>query len=194
MITHIHGKLVEKTPTYIVVDVNGVGYQIKISLQTYSALDGELCKLYTHLSIKEDSHTLFGFFEESERHLFRNLISVSGVGPSTAQVILSTYSTEEIIQSITSADVKAIESVKGIGAKTAQRIIIDLKDKVAKGMPTSDLLFDKIDNTIRTEALSALLALGFAKKAAESKIDKVLKSKSEVTSVEELVKTALSQM
>ncbi len=194
MITHIHGKLVEKTPTYIVVDVNGVGYQIKISLQTYSALDGELCKLYTHLSIKEDSHTLFGFFEESERHLFRNLISVSGVGPSTAQVILSTYSTQEIIQSITSADVKAIESVKGIGAKTAQRIIIDLKDKVAKGMPTSDLLFDKIDNTIRTEALSALLALGFAKKAAESKIDKVLKSKSEVTSVEELVKTALSQM
>ena len=194
MITHIHGKLVEKTPTYIVVDVNGVGYQIKISLQTYSAIDGELCKLYTHLSIKEDSHTLFGFFEESERHLFRNLISVSGVGPSTAQVILSTYSTEEIIQSITSADVKAIESVKGIGAKTAQRIIIDLKDKVAKGMPTSDLLFDKIDNTIRTEALSALLALGFAKKAAESKIDKVLKSKSEVTSVEELVKTALSQM
>ena len=194
MITHIHGKLVEKTPTYIVVDVNGVGYQIKISLQTYSALDGELCKLYTHLSIKEDSHTLFGFFEESERYLFRNLISVSGVGPSTAQVILSTYSTEEIIQSITSADVKAIESVKGIGAKTAQRIIIDLKDKVAKGMPTSDLLFDKIDNTIRTEALSALLALGFAKKAAESKIDKVLKSKSEVTSVEELVKTALSQM
>tara|TARA_B100002052_G_scaffold43096_1_gene35903 strand:- start:2896 stop:3480 length:585 start_codon:yes stop_codon:yes gene_type:complete len=194
VITHIHGKLVEKTPTYIVVDVNGVGYQIKISLQTYSALDGELCKLYTHLSIKEDSHTLFGFFEESERHLFRNLISVSGVGPSTAQVILSTYSTEEIIQSITSADVKAIESVKGIGAKTAQRIIIDLKDKVAKGMPTSDLLFDKIDNTIRTEALSALLALGFAKKAAESKIDKVLKSKSEVTSVEELVKTALSQM
>tara|TARA_B100000401_G_scaffold142612_1_gene94748 strand:- start:95 stop:679 length:585 start_codon:yes stop_codon:yes gene_type:complete len=194
VITHIHGKLVEKTPTYIVVDVNGVGYQIKISLQTYSALDGELCKLYTHLSIKEDSHTLFGFFEESERHLFRNLISVSGVGPSTAQVILSTYSTQEIIQSITSADVKAIESVKGIGAKTAQRIIIDLKDKVAKGMPTSDLLFDKIDNTIRTEALSALLALGFAKKAAESKIDKVLKSKSEVTSVEELVKTALSQM
>ena len=194
MITHIHGKLVEKTPTYIVVDVNGVGYQIKISLQTYSALDGELCKLYTHLSIKEDSHTLYGFFEESERHLFRNLISVSGVGPSTAQVILSTYSTKEIIQSITFADVKAIESVKGIGAKTAQRIIIDLKDKVAKGMPTSDLLFDKVDITIRTEALSALLALGFAKKAAESKIDKVLKSKPEVTSVEELVKTALSQM
>ena len=194
MITHIHGKLVEKTPTYVVVDVNGVGYQIKISLQTFSAINGEHCKLYTHLSIKEDSHTLFGFFEESERHLFRNLISVSGVGPSTAQVILSTYSPKEIIHHITAADVKAIESVKGIGGKTAQRIIIDLKDKVAKGMPTSDLLFDKIDNTIKKQALSALLALGFAKKGAEGKIDKALRLKPEIASVEELVKTALSQM
>jgi holliday junction DNA helicase RuvA len=194
VITHIHGKLVEKTPTYVVVDVNGIGYKIKISLQTFSAIDGEFCKLYTHLSVKEDSHTLFGFFEESERHLFRNLISVSGVGPSTAQVILSTYSPDEIIHHITTADVKAIESIKGIGGKTAQRIIIDLKDKVAKGMPTSDLLFDKIDNTIREEALSALLALGFAKKAAESKIDKVLKSTPKIASVEELVKTSLSQI
>ena len=194
VITHIHGKLVEKTPTYIVVDVNGIGYKIKISLQTFSALDGEYCRLFTHLSIKEDSHTLFGFFEESERHLFRNLISVSGVGPSTAQVILSTYSPDEIIHHITHADVKAIESIKGIGAKTAQRIIIDLKDKIAKGMPTSDLLFDKIDNTIKEEALSALLALGFSKKAAESKVDKVFKVKPDITSVEELVKTALSQM
>ncbi len=194
MITHINGRLIEKTPTYVVVDVNGIGYKIKISLQTFSQIDGELCKLYTHLSIKEDSHTLFGFFEESERHLFRNLISVSGVGPSTAQVILSTYSPDEIIHHIATADVKAIESIKGIGAKTAQRIIIDLKDKIAKGMPTSDLLFDKIDNTIREEALSALLALGFTKKGAESKIDKVIKSNPEITSVEELVKTALSQI
>ena len=194
MITHIHGKLIEKTPTYVVVDVNGIGYKIKISLQTFSAIDAELCKLFTHLSIKEDSHTLFGFFEESERHLFRNLISVSGVGPSTAQVILSTFSTEEIVHHITTADVKMVQSVKGIGAKTAQRIIIDLKDKVAKGMPTSDLLFDKIDNTIKEEALSALLALGFAKKGAESKIEKVLQSNPEIASIEELVKTALSQM
>jgi len=194
VITHIHGKLIEKTPTYVVVDVNGIGYKIKISLQTFSVIDGEFCKLYTHLSVKEDSHTLFGFFEESERYLFRSLISVSGVGPTTAQIILSTYTTEEIINHITTADVKAIQGVKGIGAKTAQRIIIDLKDKVAKGIPTSDLLFDKIDNTIKEEALSALLALGFAKKGAESKIDKVLKSTPEITSVEELVKTALSQM
>ena len=194
MITHIHGRLIEKTPTYVVVDVNGIGYKIKISLQTFTAIDGELCKLFTHLSVKEDSHTLYGFFEESERHLFRNLISVSGVGPSTAQVVLSTFSPEEIVNYITTADVKMVQSVKGIGAKTAQRIIIDLKDKVAKGMPTSDLLFDKIDNTIKEEALSALLALGFAKKGAESKIVKILKSNPEIASVEELVKTALSQM
>ena len=122
------------------------------------------------------------------------MISVSGVGPSTAQVILSTFSSEEIIHHITSADVQAVQSVKGIGAKTAQRIIVDLKDKVAKGIPSSDLLFDKMDNTIKQEALSALIALGFAKKGAESKIDKVLKSTSDITSVEELVKTALSQM
>ena len=194
MITHIHGKLIEKTPTHVVIDVNGVGYEIKISLQTYSSINEELCKLFTHLSIKEDSHTLFGFFEENERFLFRQLISVSGVGPSTAQVILSTYSSSEIIQHITMADVKAIESVKGIGAKTAQRIIIDLKDKISKGMPTTDLLFDKIDNTIKDEALSALLALGFSKKGAEVKIDKVLKSNPDIISVEKLVKTALSQM
>ena len=194
MITHIHGRLLEKTPTYVVVDVNGVGYRIKISLQTFSEIDGELCKLFTHLSVKEDSHTLFGFFEESERHLFRNLISVSGVGPSTAQVILSTYSPQDIIRHITTADVKAVQSVKGIGAKTAQRIIIDLKDKVAKGMPTSDLMFGPIDNTIKQEALSALLALGFAKKGADSKIDKVLRSNPEIVTVEDLVRTALSQM
>ncbi len=194
MITHIHGKLVEKTPTYVVVDVSGVGYKIKISLQTFSQIEGELCKLYTHLSIKEDSHTLFGFFEESERHLFRSLISVSGVGPSTAQVILSTYSPDEIISYIATADVKMIQSVKGIGGKTAQRIIIDLKDKLAKGIPTSELLLDKTDNTIKEEALSALLALGFAKKAAESKLEKVFRLNPEITSVEQLVKTALSQM
>ena len=190
MITHIHGKLVEKTPTYVVVDVNGIGYKIKISLQTFSAIDGEFCKLYTHLSVKEDSHTLFGFFEESERHLFTNLISVSGVGPSTAQVILSTYSPDEIIHHITTADVKAIESIKGIGGKTAQRIIIDLKDKVAKGMPTSDLMFDRIDNTIREEALSALEVLGFARKQSEKMVEKILKA-SPSLSVEDIIKQTL---
>ena len=166
---------------------------INISLQTFSLINDEACKLYTHLSVKEDSHTLYGFFNQNERHLFRNLISVSGVGPSTAQVILSTNSAEEIISFISSADVAAIQHVKGIGAKTAQRIIIDLKDKVAKGLPTSDILFQK-DNTIQQESLSALLALGFAKKGAEQKIEKVLKENPDITSVENLVKMALSQM
>ena len=194
MITHIEGKLIEKKPTYVIIDVNGIGYKIKISLQTFSLINSEICKLFTHLSIKEDSHTLFGFFNENERHLFRDLISVSGVGPSTAQVILSTYSTEEIITHIISANVSAVQSVKGIGAKTAQRIIIDLKDKVGKGLPSSDFLFDKMDNTMKKEALSALIALGFAKKVADDKISKVLKLKPEIGSVEELVKTALSQL
>ncbi len=194
MISHIHGKLIEKTPTHVVLDVGGIGYHIKISLQTFSSIDREFCKLYTHLSVKEDSHTLFGFSEESERQLFRQLISVSGVGPSTAQIILSTYSVKEIINYIVAADVAAVKSVKGIGAKTAQRIIIDLKDKVSKGNSNSDLLFEKLDNTIKLEALSALLALGFGKKSAEEKIDKVLKENSEIVNVEELVKKALSQM
>ena len=158
------------------------------------AIKDEVCKLFTHLSVKEDSHTLYGFYDKGERHLFRNLVSVSGVGPSTAQVILSTYNTSEIVLYITTADVAAIQHVKGIGAKTAQRIIIDLKDKVAKGMPTSDLLFDAVDNTIKEEALSALLALGVAKKVADQKIDKVLKENPEIDSVEQLVKMALSQM
>ena len=193
MITQISGRLIEKTPTYVVIECNGIGYMINISLQTFSLINDEACKLYTHLSVKEDSHTLYGFFNQNERHLFRNLISVSGVGPSTAQVILSTYSAEEIISFITSADVAAIQHVKGIGAKTAQRIIIDLKDKVAKGLPTSDILFQK-DNTIKQESLSALLALGFAKKGAEQKIEKVLKENPDTASVEDLVKMALSQM
>ena len=193
MITQISGRLIEKTPTYVVIECNGIGYMINISLQTFSLINDEACKLYTHLSVKEDSHTLYGFFNQNERHLFRNLISVSGVGPSTAQVILSTYSAEEIISFISSADVAAIQHVKGIGAKTAQRIIIDLKDKVAKGLPTSDILFQK-DNTIKQESLSALLALGFAKKGAEQKIEKLLKENPDITRVEDLVKMALSQM
>tara|TARA_B100000900_G_scaffold279170_1_gene238784 strand:+ start:854 stop:1435 length:582 start_codon:yes stop_codon:yes gene_type:complete len=193
MITQISGKLIEKTPTFVVVECNGIGYKVHISLQTYSLVDGEFCKLFTHLSVKEDSHTLYGFYNQNERHLFRNLISVSGVGPSTAQIILSTYTVEEIITFITSADVAAIQHVKGIGAKTAQRIIIDLKDKVAKGMPTSDILFQK-DNTIKQESLSALLALGFAKKGAEQKLDKVIKENPDLASVEDLVRMALSQM
>ena len=190
MISHINGKLVEKTPTYVVIDCNGVGYKLNISLQTYSAIQTENCKLLTHLAVKEDSHTLYGFCTSEERNLFRQLISVSGVGPSTARMILSTYSAEEIANYIITADVSAIQNVKGIGGKTAQRIIIDLKDKVGKGKETSDLLFTQ-DNTIKEESLSALLALGFTKKVAYKKMEQVMKNHAGEITVEDLVRRSL---
>ena len=190
MISHINGRLKEKTPTYVVIDCNGVGYKLNISLQTYSAIQTENCKLLTHLSIKEDAHTLYGFHTSDERELFRQLISVSGVGPSTARMILSTYSAEEIVHYIISADVAAIQNVKGIGGKTSQRIIIDLKDKVGKGKEVSDLLFTQ-DNTIKEEALSALLALGFTKKVAEKKMEQVIKNHNGDITVEDLVRKSL---
>ena len=193
MINHIDGKLVDKTPTHVVIDCNGVGYSINISLQTFSKINDERCKLFTHLSVKEDSHTLYGFITENERKLFRNLISVSGVGPSTAQVILSTYKSDEIINYISASDVAAIKNVKGIGLKTAQRIIIDLKDKVTKSAISGEISLD-LNNTIQNEALSALVALGFSKKIAQQKIDKALANKQGNFDVETLVRESLSQM
>ena len=193
MITHIKGRLTEKTPTYVVIDCNGIGYKLNISLQTYSNIKEEDCSLFTHLSVKEDSHTLYGFSDEDERTLFRNLISVSGVGPSTAQVVLSTFTPKETCQYIISADVAALQSVKGIGGKTAQRIIIDLKDKLGKGITTADIPLYQ-NNDLRSEALSALVALGFSKKVAEQKVDNTLRNSSEDLSVEALVKSALSGM
>ena len=190
MISHINGKLVEKTPTYVVIDCNGVGYKLNISLQTYSSIQTENCKLLTHLAVKEDSHTLYGFYTSEERDLFRQLISVSGVGASTARMILSTYSAEEIVNYIITADVPSLQNVKGIGGKTAQRIIIDLKDKVGKGKETSDLLFTQ-DNTIKEEALSALLALGFTKKVAYKKMEQVMKNHEGEITVEDLVRRSL---
>ena len=190
MISHINGRLIEKTPTYVVIDCNGVGYRLNISLQTFSAIKTENCKLLTHLAVKEDSHTLYGFYTAEERDLFKQLISVSGVGPSTARIILSTYSAEEVVHYIIKADVSAIQNVKGIGGKTAQRIIIDLKDKVGKGEATSDLLFTQ-DNTIKEESLSALLALGFTKKVAEKKMEQVMKNYEGEITVEDLVKRSL---
>ncbi|MDC3071001.1 Holliday junction branch migration protein RuvA [Bacteroidota bacterium] len=193
MINHIDGKLVDKTPTHVVIDCNGVGYSINISLQTFSKINDERCKLFTHLSVKEDSHTLYGFITENERKLFRHLISVSGVGPSTAQVILSTYKSDEIINYISASDVAAIKNVKGIGLKTAQRIIIDLKDKVTKSAISDEISLD-LNNTIQNEALSALVALGFSKKIAQQKIDKALTNKQSNFDVETLIRESLSQM
>ncbi len=193
MITQIKGRLVEKNPTYVVVDCNGVGYLLNISFNTFSVLpNDENILLYTHLAVREDAHTLYGFISKMEREMFRLLISVSGVGASTARTMLSSMTAEEIQQAIANEDVKVIQSAKGIGAKTAQRLIVDLKDKVLK---TFDI--DKIsvveNNTNKDEALSALEVLGFARKQSEKIVVKILKETPEA-SVETLIKQALKNL
>ena len=174
MITHIQGKLVEKNPTDVVIDCNGVGYLLNISLHTYSQIpDQEALKLYTHLQVREDAHTLFGFASLAEREVFRLLISVSGIGANTARTMLSSLTPKQIREGIATEDVALIQSIKGIGAKTAQRVIIDLKDKILK-IYDIDEVSVKESNTNKDEALSALEVLGFAKKQAEKVIDKIV--------------------
>lgn len=193
MITHLRGKLVEKNPTYVIVECNGVGYYAHISLNTFSKLpDDEAIFLHTYLSIKEDSNTLFGFIEKIEREIFKLLISVSGVGPSTARTMLSSMTTEEIQQAIASGDAPKIQSVKGIGVKTSQRVIIDLKDKIIKtyGM---DEVSDVQSNTNKEEALTALEVLGFTRKQSEKVIDRILSTDISM-SVENLIKQALKNL
>lgn len=194
MIEFISGKVVEKTPTYAVIDVNGVGYVMSISLTTYSALENKPeYKLYTHLAIREDAHTLYGFSEQSERQLFRQLISVSGIGPSTARMILSSLSVTELHQAIVDKNIALLKSVKGVGPKSAERIIIDLKDKLEKegykalGTNTSN-------NTFKNEALSALVMLGFANQVANKAIESALRMDTSINSVEKLIKAALKQL
>jgi Holliday junction DNA helicase RuvA len=194
MIHHITGRLTEKSPTHAIVEANGVGYYLNISLITFSKLGNEEnCKLYTHLSIKEDAHTLYGFADKSEREIFRQLISVNGVGASTARIMLSSMTAEEITTAIVSSDVTTLKSIKGIGAKSAQRIIVDLKDKLGKidGIEQNILTF--ANNTNREEALSALLALGFIKNSVEKVLNKVLKAQPELD-VESLIKEALKNL
>tara|TARA_A100001035_G_C27689087_1_gene456911 strand:- start:295 stop:876 length:582 start_codon:yes stop_codon:yes gene_type:complete len=193
MIAHIQGRLVELNPAYAVIECNGVGYILNISLNTYSKLgDSESCKLYSHLVVKEDSHTLYGFHSKLERKIFRLLISVSGVGASTARVILSSMLPEEIRDAIVSEDVVLIKSVKGIGAKTAQRIILDLKDKMLKAFDDIEITM-KSGNRNREEALSALEVLGFPMKAIHKMVDKLIADEPNME-VEELVKKALKQL
>jgi Holliday junction DNA helicase RuvA len=193
MITQIRGRLVEKNPTYAVVDCNGVGYLLHISLNTFSSLaEGENTLLYTHLSIREDAHTLFGFANKTEREVFRLLVSVSGVGPSTARTMLSSMTSKEIQQAIASEDVKLIQSVKGIGAKTAQRVIVDLKDKILKTFDLDEVSIVQ-NNTNKEEALSALEVLGFARKQADKVIGNILKENPGAT-VEQLIKQALKNL
>ena len=193
MITQLKGRMVEKSPTEVVIDCNGVGYSVNISLNTFSKLtDSESISLFTHLQVKEDSHTLFGFFEKTERNLFRQLISVSGIGASTARTMLSSLSPNEIQSAIISGDVSTIQSVKGIGLKTAQRVIIDLKDKVSL-ISENDQFIGNINNTNQDEALSALEVLGYSRKQTSRVIEMLLNNSPEL-SVEELIKGALKKM
>lgn len=194
MIHHIKGRLVEKAPTHAVVEAGGVGYFLNISLITFSKLgNDENCTLYTHLSIKEDAHTLYGFAEKSEREIFRQLISVNGVGASTARVMLSSMTADEITAAIVTGDVDALKSIKGIGAKSAQRIIVDLKDKLGKVEGIEQNILTFANNTVRDEALSALLALGFTKNSVEKVLNKVLKAQPELD-LEGLIKEALKNL
>jgi holliday junction DNA helicase RuvA len=193
MIAHIQGKLVEKTPTDVVIDCGGVGYHVNISLHTYSLMPvTENIKLYTHLLIREDAHTLYGFVEKSEREIFKMLISVSGIGASIARTMLSSLDPKQIIQAIAVGDVVTIQSIKGIGAKTAQRVILDLKDKVLKIYDLDEISLTS-NNTSRDEALSALEVLGFVRKASEKIVDKVISQNPEAT-VEIIIKQALKNL
>ncbi|MEG3657430.1 Holliday junction branch migration protein RuvA [Arenibacter palladensis] len=193
MITHLKGKLVEKNPTHIVIECAGVGYFVNISLHTFSKIgDSESIQLYTHLQVKEDSHTLFGFFEKSEREIFRLLLSVSGIGSSTARTMLSSLSPAQIRDAIATGDVSTIQGIKGIGAKTAQRVILDLKDKVLKVYDIDELSVPS-NNTNKDEALSALEVLGFVRKQAEKVVDKVV-AQDPGLSVEDIIKFALKNL
>jgi Holliday junction DNA helicase RuvA len=193
MITHISGRLIEKNPTNVVIDCNGVGYFIHISLHTFSLLPAEeALRLYTHLQVKEDSHTLFGFMEKMERDIFRLLLSVSGIGASTARTMLSSLHPDQIKQAIATNDVATIQGIKGIGAKTAQRVILDLKDKILKVFD-GDLISAVQSNTSKEEALSALETLGFVRKQAEKVCTSILKNEPNA-SVETLIKEALKKL
>ena len=193
MIHHLKGKLIEKNPTHIIVECGGVGYFVNISLNTFSKLtDGELVNVFTHLQVKEDSHTLFGFAEKSEREIFRLLISVSGIGSSTARTMLSSMSPSQIRDAIANGDVPAIQAIKGIGAKTAQRVILDLRDKILKVYDIDEVSLTP-NNTNKDEALSALEVLGFARRQAEKVVDKVI-SQDPSLSVENIIKLALKNL
>lgn len=192
MIAHLNGRLVEKTPTNLVIECGGVGYSVKISLNTYAAIGSdESLKIFTQQIIREDAHTLFGFATIEEKDIFNLLLSVSGIGPNTAVLMLSSLSPSEVAHAIQTEDVRTIQAVKGIGAKTAQRVIIDLKDKVTKVDFNNSLNIFAGHNTNKVDALTALISLGIDKKAAEKAIEKVAISDE---SVEQLIKAALKTL
>ncbi len=193
MITHIKGKLVEKTPTDVVIECNGVGYFINISLHTFSQIPtSENVKLFTHLQVREDAHILYGFSGVAEREIFRLLLSVSGIGASIARTMLSSLSPDQVTDAIASEDVATIQSIKGIGSKTAQRVILDLKDKILKVYGLSGISANS-SNTNKNEALSALETLGFARKQIEKVCDKIVMD-DPLSSVETIIKQALKNL
>jgi Holliday junction DNA helicase RuvA len=193
MYEFIQGEIVELNPAFVVMQAGGIGYSIHISLNTFTALNKlSQARLFTHFIVREDAHLLYGFATISERELFRNLLSVNGVGASTALMMLSSLSPDEIVSAIATDNVHALKSVKGIGIKTAQRIIIDLKDKVGKMSLPEQILFPE-NNTIRNEALSALVMLGFTRKDADVALDKVLKENTGA-SVETVIKLTLKRL
>ncbi|RZJ81593.1 MAG: Holliday junction branch migration protein RuvA [Flavobacterium sp.] len=194
MFAYIDGKLTFKCPTYVVVEAGGVGYHINISLNTYSAIgNAERCKIYTWLHVKEDAHTLYGFADEGERRLFLHLISVSGIGPTTCRMMLSSITPVEIQNAIIQADVVLIQQIKGIGAKSAQRIVLELQDKLKKEGPDS-LISMPLHNTTRDEALSALIMLGFGKQVADKALDNAIKKADQDLTVEQMIKVALKNL
>lgn len=194
MITQLQGKLVEKNPTNVVIDCNGVGYFVNISLNTYAALpEGEAIKLYTYLQIKEDAHTLYGFLTKAEREVFILLISVSGVGAGTARTMLSSLTAAQVRNAIVNGEIATIQSVKGIGAKTAQRVVLDLKYKMLKLQDFADAPISAV-STHKEEALAALEVLGFVRKQAEKVVDKIVQAAPDSLSVEDIIKQALKSL
>ena len=190
MIDYITGSITELNPAFVIVECNGIGYNINISLNTYSALEkAKDCRILIHEAIREDAHLLFGFAEKEERELFRQLITVSGVGANTARMMLSSLRPSDLSQSIIEANVNALKAIKGIGLKTAQRIIVDLKDKIGRHVSSGEIIAFS-DNTAREEALSALVMLGFAKNNASKVLDNLLKENRNLP-VEELIRKAL---
>ena len=195
MISYIKGAITYKSPAYIIVETGGVGYHINISLNTYAQIEKlEKVQILTHLQVKEDSHTLYGFAEEAERSMFVLLISVSGIGPNTARVVLSSLKVEEVRMAIVSENVALFNKVKGIGPKTAKRIILDLKDKVIKESGDAPIAIAPANNRMREEALSALVALQFPKIKVQKVLNKILQQQPNLSSVEELIKTALKNL
>ncbi len=193
MFEYIQGKITELTPTYLVIDAKGIGYYVHISLNTFTDIqDQSDVKLFVHQVVREDAHLLYGFSTAKERQVFRMLISVSGIGPNTARMMLSSMTSEEIQTAIIEGNVNVLKRIKGIGAKSAQRVIVDLQDKIAKGVAEIQLL-NTADNTIKNEALSALEILGFNKKQSEKVVDDIF-SESPDTSVEDLIKKALKKL